>query len=229
MNVVNLFRSFAEKDQTKVALLFPDKNKSISRGELLSTSHQLAAGLICAGAQRGDYALIFLKPSSLYHALILALLEQGIIPVFIDPGMGRKNLFNCIKEVNPKILIAEKILFYLKPFFRKQFKSIKICISKSKTIFPKVIALKDLLKHDPINIYQDLMPDETCAVLYTSGGTGAPKGVEYNHQIFIKQVEYLKEMFKLTEDDIDVPGFPLFSMFTLCMGMCSANHKCCKT
>src|SRR5690606_22342445 len=50
-------------------------------------------------------------------------------------------------------------------------------------------------------------------------GTGIPKGVEYTHDIFINQTAMLKEEFKLSSEDIDIPGFPLFSFFTLAMGM----------
>ena len=57
--------------------------------------------------------------------------------------------------------------------------------------------------------------------MFTSGGTGRPKGVVYTHKIYIEQTRLLQELFNLSDSDIDLPCFPLFSLFTLCMGMTS--------
>ena len=55
--------------------------------------------------------------------------------------------------------------------------------------------------------------DELGAILFTSGGTGRPKGVAYTHAILCAQIEILRQEFSLTSDDIDMPGLPLFSLF----------------
>lgn len=60
---------------------------------------------------------------------------------------------------------------------------------------------------------------EVGAILYTSGGTGIPKGVVYTHNIFLSQIKYLQTMYNLNESDLDLPGFPFFCLFTLTMGM----------
>jgi acyl-CoA synthetase (AMP-forming)/AMP-acid ligase II len=59
------------------------------------------------------------------------------------------------------------------------------------------------------------------AILFTSGGTGIPKGVLYTHGILHAQTDALQTMFNLNEKEIDIPGFPLFALFTLAMGMTS--------
>ena len=61
--------------------------------------------------------------------------------------------------------------------------------------------------------------NDLAAIVFTSGGTGRPKGVEYNHKIYEHQVELLKSTYDLKSDDVDLPAFPLFALFTLAMGM----------
>jgi len=67
----------------------------------------------------------------------------------------------------------------------------------------------------------DATEDEMAAILFTSGGTGKPKGVVYTHKIFITQTKLLKEIYSLTPDDVDCPCFSLFSFFTVAMGLTS--------
>ena len=41
-----------------------------------------------------------------FVALSFALFKLGVIPVLIDPGMGKENLLNCIEAVKPEAMIA---------------------------------------------------------------------------------------------------------------------------
>ena len=59
-------------------------------------------------------------------------------------------------------------------------------------------------------------PNDHAAILFTSGGTGKPKGVVYTHEIFINQTKMLQNEFGLESEDVDIPGFPLFALFRSC-------------
>jgi olefin beta-lactone synthetase len=62
-------------------------------------------------------------------------------------------------------------------------------------------------------------PDETAAILFTSGSTGAPKGVVYTHEIFTAQVEHIRALYGIQPGEMDLPTFPLFALFGPALGM----------
>jgi len=227
MNIADRFTETAKKFQNKVAMRYPRRvgNKyqydSITFGALETLANQYANGLAKIGFRRGSKTLLFVRPSLRFPALVFALFKMGVVPVLIDPGMGRKNLLAAIEEISPEGLIAEPEVHLLRILFRKSFKSVQFKVTtkgpKMGTCYPL-----SMLENSPSAFENvQLGPDETAAILFTSGGTGRPKGVVYTHRIYAEQTRLLQELFSLSEKEIDLPCFPLFSLFTLCMGMTS--------
>ena len=62
-------------------------------------------------------------------------------------------------------------------------------------------------------------PDETAAILFTSGSTGPPKGAVYTHGIFEAQVERFRDLYGIEPGEIDLCTFPLFALFAPALGM----------
>ncbi len=220
MNIVELFLEQSQKHSFKDAIIWPKRSlfssiaqsHSLTFSELSKMIFQNARGFLNSGIRKGDKVLVFLKPSFDFPAATFSLFYIGAVPVFIDPGMGRENLLKAIKEVSPKALIAEDKVFFYKFFLRKTFSSVKISLRK-----------KNLLKFkenssDILNV-PEVLENDLAAILFTSGGTGVPKGVEYTHKIFLTQTRLLEKLFSLNSEDIDFPCFPLFALFTLSMGM----------
>lgn len=214
---------WAKLNPDKKAVTFPH-GKSYdfySFQELNQKIHGFSYYLRSTGVKPRDKVLLFVKPSLDFSALVFALFKIGATPILIDPGMGKTNLLKSIEQVKPKVMIAEPVVFLIKHFFQKSFASVQL----SYSVGAKLTA-DYRLKDCPADLdcdypaYQNL-DDDMVAILFTSGGTGIPKGVVYTQKIFESQIKMLKEMFHLTTQDVDCPGFPLFSLFTIAMGMTS--------
>ena len=204
----------------KQAILLPDKTAivhndvSVTFKELDIVINRVANYFARSGVRRGMKVLVFVNPSIELPAVTFALFKMGAIPVFIDPGMGVKELVKAIAGVSAEAMVAVPRVHILARIFPGAFKSVLVRVS-CKNLREK--AAKD----SPDFELYDAAEDEMAAILFTSGGTGTPKGAVYTHKIFIAQTELLQEMFSLTSDDVDCPCFPLFSFFTIAMGMTS--------
>lgn len=230
MNIAHRLTENARLFPEKKAVIVPHFNvkmkkydySSLTFKELDVLSNKYAVQLEQMGLKPGDKTLLFLRPSLDFSAMTFALFKLGVVPVFIDPGMGRKNLLKCIAESSPVALIAEKEVHLISLFFRSTFKSIKYKVTNGKVALGKMKTLASMKKEKKQTFTPKIFDkDDTAAILFTSGGTGTPKGVVYTHSIFDKQTMLLKELYQLTPNDIDMPGFPLFSLFTIAMGMTS--------
>lgn len=230
MNIAARLTTNAKTFPDKIAVVFPIFKKKIKKydyqsltfRELDIRSNKFAIQLEKMGLKKGDKTLLFLRPSLDFSAMTFALFKLGVIPVFIDPGMGRANLMKCIKEAKPVGLIAEKEVHLARLLFPGTFKSVKFNVTNGKRAWGKMLKISKM-KEEKTQAFKSVSfeASDTAAILFTSGGTGAPKGVVYSHFIFDQQTTILRDLYNLTMHDIDLPGFPLFSLFTIAMGMTS--------
>lgn len=189
--------------------------------EFEERSNQFANQLTKLGIGPGTRTLLFVKPCLDFSIITFALFKIGAIPVLIDPGMGVKNLLRSIAQVKPEAMVSIGMVHWIRRFKPAPFKNIKIKVSLS-SVGGRTHNIYSGLEAEAksFEIYPAKDSDYS-AILFTSGGTGIPKGVLYTHGILNAQTEALQKMFNLDETQKDLPGFPLFALFTLAMGMTS--------
>jgi acyl-CoA synthetase (AMP-forming)/AMP-acid ligase II len=59
---------------------------------------------------------------------------------------------------------------------------------------------------------------DSAAIIFTTGSTGPPKGVQYTHQTFHSQIDMILEQYRIQPGGKDLSGFPLFGLFNAVMG-----------
>ncbi len=231
LNIAELLIEQAKIRPHQKAVVFPRKKSKgyiyehLTFSDLDDLSNSYAKSFLELGFKKGTKTLVFLKPGLDFSAVTFALFKIGAVPIFIDPGMGKENLLASIEKVKPEALIGIPKVHFIRMLFSDSFNSINIFVTSGHFSFggeKSLHQLKNRLhKIELFEVFEKTAPDDLAAILFTSGGTGKPKGVEYTHEIFWNQTHLLKSMFGLTPEDIDIPGFPLFSFFTLSLGMTS--------
>lgn len=221
MNIAHRIQEMAIKFPDKKSVVLARDGSFYTFKEFEERSNQFANKLSSLGIRPGMRILLFVKPCLDFSILTFALFKMGAVPVLIDPGMGIPNLLESVKQVKPHGMISIGMVHWLRRLKKEYFESITINVSLSK-VGGSVHYLYDKLDQfsksfTPLEVKES----DPSAILFTSGGTGIPKGVIYTHGILNAQTSLLQEMFKLDEKHTDIPGFPLFALFTLAMGMTS--------
>lgn len=221
-NIAQYLPDMADKLPDKKAITF--RNESITFRELENISNLYAYKFSNKGIKKGTKTLVMLRPGIEFIAAVFAIFKTGGIPVLIDPGMGLKNLLNCIKQTKPSAMIGVAVAHWLRLFFPRSFKSLNTCISLgsfSPFWLPKISAASSLSENS-INVDFSIVKtelDDTAALVFTTGSTGPPKGVVYTHRIYIEQMKIIGQVYGAGPDEIDMPAFPLFALFSAAMGM----------
>ncbi|RUM36778.1 MAG: peptide synthase [Desulfobulbus sp.] len=187
--------------------------------QVLANSNRYANGLLKSGVKRGDRVMLMVRPSMEFICLTFALFQMGAVVILIDPGMGYKNLLRCIGSVQPSVLLAIPQVQLFARFFAKPFITVRqrICVGPSLGLFGKTLhslCRKAEADFSPVRTQQN----ELAAIIFTTGSTGPPKGVQYNHGIFFSQLELIRDYYGIGAGDVDQPGFPLFGLFATALG-----------
>lgn len=229
-NVGLLLDEIAQTRPDGVAIAVPGKrNKDGSRkydtitfAGLAEDSTKVAAGLAQMGVTPGTRLALMVRPGIDFVSLVFALFKVGAVSILIDPGMGKKNVLSCLDQVKPQGFVAIPIVHAVRKLCGRRYKESTFNVTVGKRWFWGGATLDELRKTE----VGDFRPfeaeaDDQAAIIFTSGSTGPPKGVEFRHEGFRRQVQFIKERYEIQPGEVDVPGFPLFGLFNSAMGVTS--------
>jgi len=191
--------------------------------ELDALCDRAAHALHAAGVRKGTRTVLMVKPGPEFFAIAFALFKIGAISVLVDPGMGIKNLGQCLAEAEPTAFVGIPKAHVARKLFGWARQSLRINVTVGRRLFwggHSFPALMAATPDDPFAV-EDSKPDEVAAILFTSGSTGVPKGVVYTHATFASQVELLREVYAIAPGEVDLSTFPLFALFGPALGMAS--------
>jgi acyl-CoA synthetase (AMP-forming)/AMP-acid ligase II len=197
---------------------------SVTFAELHARAQRVARGLEAVGITRGMRTVVMVKPGLELFSLAFGLFQAGVVPVMVDPGMGVKNLKTCLAEAEPEAFIGIPIAHALRVILGWGRGSVRHKVTVGRRWFwggytlDQVCAAGDSSSE---TLLVEPAPDELAAILFTSGGTGVPKGVEYVHGNFLAQVEGIRAMYDIKPGEVNLPTFPLFALFDPALGMTS--------
>lgn len=226
VNVASRLAEFARIMPHQAAVVVPTNRdadgrrryRSITFAELDRDSDRLARGLREIGVRHGTRMALLVRPGIDFISLVFALLKAGAVTIMIDPGMGRKNLLRCLHEARPAGFVAISSVQAVRCLLPR-FRNARLNVTVGRRWFwgGKTI---DQLRGGPWSGPElaATAADDPAAIIFTTGSTGPPKGVLYQHGNFDQQVTEIRDFYGIEPGGVDLAGFPLFGLFNCAMG-----------
>ena len=229
MNVAKRLSEQALKNPNQLAIVSPSGSHrqktnrsyvSISMSDLDRRSSAIAVGLQSMGIGPGKRIGLLVRFGEDFITLVFAMLKTGATMILIDPGMGRKNIIQCLAATNPDGFIAIPMAHAIVRMLSSRFPNAKLNVLSGRWLpgLPSV-TLSQLEKSSPQD-YRDPIHDweAESAIIFTTGSTGPPKGVLYTHKTFHSQIDLIASRYEIASGGVDLSCFPLFGLFNAVMG-----------
>jgi acyl-coenzyme A synthetase/AMP-(fatty) acid ligase len=126
----------------------------------------------------------------------------------------------CLAEVEPEGFVAIPIAQWIRRIFRRRFPRARLNVTVGRRLLGGGLTLDDVRRiGSKAARCHATSADDPAAIIFTSGGTGAPKGVLYCHGNFDRQVSEIRDFYGIRPGEIDLAAFPLFGLFNGAMGV----------
>ena len=209
---------------TESAARLPDKEAvrfqdlGLTYAQLDSLTNQIAQVLKAAGVQRGERIGIYVHKSLASVAGVFGIMKAGGVYVPLDPNSPPSRLAYITRNCNIKVLLTSSEKIGTLPEFFVEGTPIETVIltdnqNRGPVTLPeqiRLVAWNEVQAHpDEAVPARESIETDLAYILYTSGSTGAPKGVMISHRTIFTFVNWCYETFRMTEDDRVTSHAPL--------------------
>ena len=136
-NIASSLAHWAKEIPDQSAIIEIRSKTQTTFNQLDKESGIIASGLLHHGMKKGDRVLVMVPYGTEFVKLTFALFKAGAIPILIDPGLGKKNILDCIKQSDPRGIIAIPLVHAIKILTPSAFKSIKLSVTIGRKWFWK--------------------------------------------------------------------------------------------
>ncbi len=213
----------AFKNPDKVAIIYeadePNEGRQITYGELLKEVSRVAGILDGLGVKKGDTVAVYLPMIPEAIVTLLAITRIGALHSVVFAGFSSASLRDRINDANSKIVItADESKRGSKTIETKKIvdEALKSCPQvKNVLVFKRTgnhipfDNKRDIWWHEEIKKYGPYFPpvpvnsEDPLFLLYTSGSTGSPKGIQHSTAGYLfSALITLKYNFDVHPEDI---------------------------
>lgn len=205
-----ILRRGAQIFKDKPLLIFDDH--TISYGEALKIASRSAAALRAAGVVPGDRVALLCSNRVEFMQLYLGCAWSGAVAVPINIASRGMQLQHILGNCGAKLIAVESSLVHvLNALDWTNLDVAKIwTIGDREAVFQGNIPVTAFELGDDMEVAHASGPGDTVAILYTSGTTGASKGVCCPQAQYFWWGVHTASLLEMQEDDVLYSCLPLF-------------------
>jgi long-chain acyl-CoA synthetase len=214
MNLAAAFAATSERQGTKVAVIYGDREYSYR--DLLGLSRQFAGRLQNEfGVKPGDRVGLWLKNCPEFIPAMFGVLELGAVLVPINNFLKVPEVNYILADAGIDVLITDASLGAHFPELAGARRTLKLAQVES------IIPINGASLHHPMPIASTFVANATdlAVLIYTSGTTGRPKGAMLSHGNLLHNVESCRIVLQTVESDRFGVLLPMFHSYMLTVGL----------
>ncbi len=231
-NIADRLRHSASLVPNQRAIVFPENRDAAGRvawthvtfRQLNTDVDAIARGLLGLGVRPEHRIVLMVRPSIEFIALTFGIMRAGACCTLIDPGMGKLSVLRCLDSVDPDGFVAIPPVHAIRRLMPWRFQNARFNVvvgPRSRRLGCESLwRLMESGRNSRTPLPATKSTD-SAAIIFTSGSTGPPKGVCYEHGMFNAQADMIQNQYQIQPGEVDLPGFPLFSLFNLAMQVTS--------
>ncbi len=194
-------------ERTTITLLEGDDGRaSLSYAELATDADAVAGGLQREGLEPGQAVAIMLPTGREFFAAYYGVLAAGGVPVPIYPPFRLAQLADHVRRQAG--ILASSVARVL--ITVREAKTVGNLLRGQVASLGRIVTVADLRAHRAPATRVPLTAEDIAFIQYTSGSTGAPKGVVLTHANLLANMRAMVRATGATPADVFVSWLPLY-------------------